>query len=521
MPEFNIKYRPQTIGELDLASVREGLEKVLSSEHIPHAFLFCGPRGTGKTSAARIVAKAVNCTGRRVKGEVNKGEERSDFEPCNKCEQCLSITSGNNLDVLEIDAASNRGIDDIRDLREKIKLAPAKAKYKVYIIDEVHMLTIEAFNALLKTLEEPPVHAIFILCTTDWERLPETIVSRCMRFNFKRANIGEITDKLKRIAKTEKIEVEEKALENIAKASSGSFRDAQKIFEQASYSKVNITTVDIEKILGNTVGINPEALLKLLADKKTKEAISEINCVVENGANLKIYCQNLLELLRQGLLTSLGVEEKEQNQNEEVVKILAQFKTGDFEKLINLFSQAGRDLKDALIPQLPLELAIVSYCLSEKLPDNSKEEIVVEKPQEEEKPKIQEEKEALCPDVVSIGPIEHRWQEVLLGVRPKNHSVEALLRATRPISYVEDVLTLEVFYKFHKDQLETEKCRSIVEEVTSHLIGKPVKLKCVLGQRPQKPVPNFDLPQKEIGTNEVTQEDLVKVAEEIFSGRIN
>jgi DNA polymerase III subunit gamma/tau len=515
MPEFNIKYRPQTIGELDLASVREGLEKVLSSEHIPHAFLFCGPRGTGKTSAARIVAKAVNC--------LEKGKE---FEPCNKCEQCVSITSGNNLDVLEIDAASNRGIDDIRDLREKIKLAPAKSKYKVYIIDEVHMLTIEAFNALLKTLEEPPAHAIFILCTTDWEKLPETIVSRCMRFNFKRANLKEITDKLKRIAKTEKIEIEDKALDDIAKASSGSFRDAQKIFEQASYSKANITAEDIEKILGNTVGINPEALLKLLADKKTKEALDEISRVVENGANLKIYCQNILELLRQGLLTSLGVSEKEQNQNTETVKILDQFKTSDFEKLINLFSQAGRDLKDALIPQLPLELAIVSYCLKEKQPEDNvkaEEAVVLETDQKQEIPQVIEdgEKQQFCPDIASVGPIQHRWQEILLGVRPKNHSVEALLRATRPISYVEDVLTLEVFYKFHKDQLETEKCRSIVEEVTSHLIGRPVKLKCILGQRPQKPVPNFELPQKEINTNEVTQEDLVKVAEEIFSGRIN
>lgn len=514
MPEFNIKYRPQTIGELDLASVREGLEKVLSSGSIPHAFLFCGPRGTGKTSAARIVAKAVNCL-ERVKEQ--ESERVKVFEPCNKCEQCVSITSGNNLDVLEIDAASNRGIDDIRDLREKIKLAPAKSKYKVYIIDEVHMLTIEAFNALLKTLEEPPSHAIFILCTTDWEKLPETIVSRCMRFNFKRANLEEITDKLKRIAKAEKIEVEDAALEEIAKGASGSFRDAQKIFEQASYAKVNITTADIEKILGNTLGTNPETLLKLLAGDKTKEAIGEINRVVESGANLKAYCQNLLELLRQGLLTSLGVSENGQNSSEEVEKILAQFKTGDFEKLINLFSQAGRDLKDALIPQLPLELAAISWCLKEKPSEENNEERVVENHQGEESP--QEEKEALCPDVASVGPIEHRWQEILLGVRPKNHSVEALLRATRPISYVEDVLTLEVFYKFHKDQLETEKCRSIVEEVTSHLIGRPVKLKCILGERPKKI--NYEVPQKEIGTNEVSQEDLVKVAEEIFSGRIN
>lgn len=517
MPEFNIKYRPQTISELDLTSVREGLEKVLTSPNLPHAFLFCGPRGTGKTSAARIVAKAVNCIG-RSDPSFAKASEGKIFEPCNKCEQCVSITSGNNLDVLEIDAASNRGIDDIRDLREKIKLAPTKSKYKVYIIDEVHMLTIEAFNALLKTLEEPPAHAIFILCTTDWEKLPETIVSRCMRFNFKRAKKEEISQKLKKIAKEEKIDIDEKALEEIALGASGSFRDAQKILEQASFAKTKIAGEDIKKILGNALEVNPEDLLKLLAGRQTKESLAELAKVVESGANLKVYCQKMLELMRQGLLNSLGISEEGQNVGEELLKIFAQFKTSDFEKLIALFSAAGRDLKDALIAQMPLELAIISWCLGEKRGEETKVEEIREEPQEENNPV--EKETGLEPDLASVAVIEHRWQEILLGVRPKNHSVEALLRATRPISYIEETLTLEVFYKFHKDQLETEKCRSIVEEVTSHLIGKPVKLKCVLGERPKKTVV-AEMTPKEIEVKEITQEDLVKVAEEIFSGRIN
>src|SRR3989338_5228486 len=185
------KYRPQRLSELDLEDVREKLAKIVGSSFRPHAYLFSGPKGTGKTSAARIVAKIINCE----TSSNNKGE------PCNKCESCVAIREGRYLDVLEIDAASNRGIDEIRDLREKIKLAPVSAKYKVYIIDEVHMLTNDAFNALLKTLEEPPAHAQFILATTEADKLPETIISRTTRINFQKASHGELRQSLDRVIK--------------------------------------------------------------------------------------------------------------------------------------------------------------------------------------------------------------------------------------------------------------------------------------------------------------------------------
>src|SRR3989339_2148575 len=174
------KYRPQKLADLDIEEVRQKLEKTLSSPYLPHAYLFAGPKGTGKTSAARIVAKILNCE--KIKGKTTQ------VEPCNRCDSCLSITGGRHFDVLEIDAASNRGIEEIRDLREKIKLVPVSGKFKVYIIDEAHMLTPDAFNAFLKTLEEPPAHAIFILCTTNPTKLPLTIISRLQRFNFSRAD---------------------------------------------------------------------------------------------------------------------------------------------------------------------------------------------------------------------------------------------------------------------------------------------------------------------------------------------
>src|SRR3972149_5898243 len=198
---FYLKYRPQKLEELDIAPVRESLKNVVSSGQIPHAFLFSGPKGTGKTSAARILAKILNC-------------EKKGKEPCNKCDQCLSITKGSNIDVIELDAASHRGIDDVRALRDAVKLSPARARRKVYIIDEAHMLTTEASNALLKTLEEPPSHVNFILATTNPEKLIETIRSRATSVSFRKAASDEIVNSLGRIVKGEKIKIEKDALES-------------------------------------------------------------------------------------------------------------------------------------------------------------------------------------------------------------------------------------------------------------------------------------------------------------------
>src|ERR1035437_6549591 len=228
---FYRKYRPQKIEDLDNESVRKTLYSIFSKGDFSHAFLFTGPKGLGKTSTARIVAKVINCEKHiGLKGQRSEKE----IEPCNKCEQCLSISNGNNLDVLEIDGASNRGIDEIRDLKEKINLAPFKASKKIYIIDEVHMLTTEAFNALLKTLEEPPSHAVFILCTTEQHKVPATIASRCSKINFTRATEEEFVRSLQRVVKAEELKADKEALLEIAKLSDGSFRDGVKLLEEVA-----------------------------------------------------------------------------------------------------------------------------------------------------------------------------------------------------------------------------------------------------------------------------------------------
>ncbi len=361
------KYRPQKLSELDSVLVRERLIKIFSSSFVPHALLFAGPKGTGKTSAARIVAKVLNCEKRTVRGKDTSDGDRlkrsgshgssevEDIEPCNSCETCKAITEGRHLDIIEIDAASNRGIEEIRDLREKIKFAPVTAKYKVYIIDEVHMLTTEAFNALLKTLEEPPAHAVFILATTEAEKLPETIVSRCIRFNFQKASEEEILTCLERVAKGEKIKAADEVLEQIAKNSDGSFRDATKILEQAILE--NALSIEKLNILLGRQNLSVVNFFKLLAERDTAKILSEIVKMGQSGTNFRFLTEELLYLFHAILLSQHGVEKDKISAD--LVNLLAK---DEISQLIKLFSRVYIELKNTNLPQLPLEVAVVEWC---------------------------------------------------------------------------------------------------------------------------------------------------------------
>jgi DNA polymerase-3 subunit gamma/tau len=473
-----------------LKEVREGLIRIAKGGKFPHALLFAGPKGTGKTSAARIFAKVVNC------------QNPKDGEPCNKCDACLEITKGTAMDLIEIDAASNRGIDDIRALRETIKLSPVKLKYKVYIIDEVHMLTLEAFNALLKTLEEPPAHAIFILCTTEPDKLPETIISRCLRFNFRKAKIEEIVaGSLKRAVEGEKLEVEEGVLEEIAKAAGGSFRDAHKILEELAAGGKKISLKETKELLGQIEELSPEKLLLFLEKKDVRGGLKEIARVVDGGVDLENYLLKLLELLRRGLLEKMGVEEKP-------VEALKNFDISQIKSLISLFTRAAGEFRFSPIPQLPLELAVVEWCgnkISNLKSQNSK--------LEKKTSPSQGQNQQFKYQTSSIKQVEEKWAEILAKIKPQNHSVEALLKATRPKDFQDGWLTLEVFYKFHKERLETEKCRRIVEETVGKVIGVPVKLKCVLGEKKSNPTIEQSNNEGEL--------DILEVANEIFNGKMN
>jgi len=300
MPEYQSlyrKYRSQTFGDLvGQEAASRALQGAIISGRVAHAYLFSGSRGTGKTSAARLLAKSLNCTGR----------SRDSAEPCNKCESCVEMMSGSALDLIEIDAASNRGIDDVRDLREKVNLAPARGPYKVYIIDESHGLTPDAFNALLKTLEEPPPHAVFVLCTTDAQKMPLTVIGRCQHFVFRRHGEEQIVARLTHIANAEKVAVDPEAMQLIARTAQGSMRDAVGLLDQlVPLASGPITLEGARSLLGIADPRVLDALLDHVLGGNAAEALTELNRIYSAGGELRQVVRGLMEGCRDRLLAAL------------------------------------------------------------------------------------------------------------------------------------------------------------------------------------------------------------------------
>ncbi len=367
MPVIYRKYRPQTFAELvGQEHVVQTLTNAISMGMISHAYLFGGPRGCGKTTTARLLAKTLNCQNRKD----------GEFEPCNKCESCLEISEGRALDLIEIDAASHRGIDEIRELKEGIRFAPSKSKYKVFIIDESHQLTKEASNALLKTLEEPPSHAIFILATTEVHKMIPTIISRCQRFDFRKLTLPEIINRLDIIAKKEKVKVEKEALEMIAISSGGSVRDAESLFDQAltfAGSKENggeIKANDIKNILGLVELKAVADFCDYLAQKKAPEAINLLNEITNGGQDVQEFAKSLINYLRQVLILKIAGQELSGSiiagfTKEELLRLKnhsAAFQEAQLKNIINLFLEAENKMRYSPIIQLPLELAVIESC---------------------------------------------------------------------------------------------------------------------------------------------------------------
>ncbi|HVF69137.1 MAG TPA: DNA polymerase III subunit gamma/tau [Xanthomonadales bacterium] len=517
---FYRKYRPQTIDDLDSSDVRESLSSILSKTPPAHALLFTGPKGLGKTSSARIVAKVVNCTGRAkgkresVKGKGQKELHPSpftlnaDIKPCGACESCVSITDGTNMDILEIDAASNRGIDEIRDLKEKIRLSPLSAKMKVYIIDEVHMLTTEAFNALLKTLEEPPIHAMFILCTTEQQKVPATILSRCFHIAFKKATEDELVRSFMRIAKGENITVDRETLKFIAGISDGAFRDGVKILEEMSFltDKKIITKKLIEEKY-NVISLNKSVddMVSYLIDQNVKKALALVTQITDQGIDIKYFTQSLIENIHNRILDEVA-DGKEKGLSESVRDLI---------KIANTLSVAYQDAKQAVIPQLPLELAIIdlsTISTDQNLPTDRQgtdlqgaedlrpsaslgsasvsemrkqvgnikkiKAMYGSAKQNPVKPEEVADKESgITLMQTSNGEVtrewlDNLWKNLISEMKLYNHTIAGVLRGCRISGFDKKQLIIETNYKFHKERLDDSKTKFELSRVAKLLTGK-------------------------------------------------
>lgn len=480
---YYTKYRPQVFSEISKPNdVATALQNQVRSKKTVHAYLFVGPRGTGKTTTARILAKVLNCEDLKENGD-----------PCDVCDNCVAIKSGSFLDLIEIDAASNRGIDDIRQLKEKIKLAPSAGKNKVYIIDEVHMLTPEAFNALLKTLEEPPANVIFILCTTELHKVPETIKSRCQIFKFKRATISQLTEKLQKIVENENVEVDEHSLKQIASASHGGFRDAETILQQVVEGEI-----DINALISIGTRETFADFVDLLNKKETKDALSFIKKLYENGMDLYVWTGELLKYMRDLLFVQVGSMDEVFDATDEMLQRMKeqaqQLTSQELTYYLRVVMDAQNEIKNTFITQLPLEIAVIKMCQSRKIEEeeykkpNNNPVSPVEKPKRNAKIKRDEKHDQVqnkkSEDTVDndisakVEEISSKWKTVVSEVSSVNNSVSALLKMARLAGVEGKSIILEVPFDFHKERLETSKNRTIIEEILYGVLDEEVHIKC-------------------------------------------
>ena len=539
---FYLKYRPQSLDELvGQEQVKQTLLGAFKENRLSHAYLFAGPRGTGKTSTARILAKMVNCENSLLAtsdSQLAKSKEltANSVIPCNKCSNCLSITDGSNMDLIEIDAASNRGIEDIRSLRDKIKLSPTNSKKKVYIIDEVHMLTAEAFNALLKTLEEPPSHALFILATTEAQKLPQTILSRVQRLDFKPSSNEELVKALKRIIDEEKIAIEDEALNLLVKKSEGSFRDGIKFLDQISSTGEKITTEVVQK---NIKLSKLEVILDLFeffTKKDTTGALSLIVKEIDEGTDPKEMIISLMDNLRSLVFIKNGLGEQliktnySESNYEKLLNFSEKFENKNLVFYLEVLQKSLQNLKTSSIPSLPLELAVVEMTQSvilkspqvtegslahASIPETSSE-ILRAVHVQNDKVMVEQELQQQTSSIPSqssiddIQKLKDKWTFVLETIRPFNFSLEALLRSINITECTETKVIMEVPYSFHQRILEAPKNRDLLESVLSDILGRTIQIATVLGVRIQR--------TEDIANIEVAADDeIIRVAAEIFS----
>ncbi len=500
------KWRPRFFEDIvGQEHITRTLINAIKLNRIAHAYIFSGPRGVGKTTTARILSKALNC------------QTGPTDHPCNQCHQCIRINSGQSMDVVEIDGASNRGIDEIRELRSKIGFAPAEGKYKVYIIDEVHMLTNEAFNALLKTLEEPPIQVLFVFATTTPQKVPKTILSRCQCFNFRRISVDEIVTKLKKIIEEEKLNIDLPSLRLIAVSATGSMRDAESILDQViTFSEKQVTYEDVKEILG----IIPQKMLlqftQAIVARDTKAGLVLIDQLVKEGIDLHQFVQDMIVYTHQlSLIKILGKNNHpgslfEEKDSEQLLELATATDMKTILDIIEGLNQIEDKIKYHHYPWILLELLVVKTTQvkkenQKKENDNkalSEKEDTVKQVEKLFQKKNETKEEKYSQNVNSLNTIDHKkcqineiWPRILSRVKDEKISLYAFLMANSNVYMEYDQLMIGFHQDclFHKESLEKRENREKVESILKEESNLDIKLRCFIAENNEKVSTGFDL----------------------------
>lgn len=508
------KYRPKTFDELlGQKHITTTLKNQVLNGNIGHAYLFSGTRGTGKTSAAKIFSRAVNCLNPK------------DGNPCNECDSCKGILDESIMDVIEMDAASNNSVDDVRDLKEKVIYPPAKTKYKVYIIDEVHMLSKGAFNALLKTLEEPPKHLIFILATTEPERLPQTILSRCQRFDFKRITTRDIAQNMRSIASELNIEIDDSALRLIARNSDGAMRDALSLLDQCfSFNGDKITYEDATNILGIA---NKDLINNMVLDIKEKnleKVLLAIDEIIQNGKDINQFIKDLINYFRDLMIVKTSSNPSEILETESVESLREICNNMNLEyilKALNILTNAESQGKWSTQPRIILEMAAVKLVnledeisLEERVrrleqgirpieePKEIRREVVrptenitrsvenIARPTENKEQEVTKEdtiveeiqKSSIDGYTLTLDRISEEWQKVLQNIKAKKINIYALILEGELLSYENNLLTIgyKEGYGFHREAINSPQNKKLVEEIVSKYFNREISINFII-----------------------------------------